>query len=426
MTDCYQLLILGNGFDLHCGLKSSYKDFFNNSILDTTVKSFGIKRMKISDAGFWENLLFEYYKISGDMDYNWCDIEEIIKSNLLLIYYGEDTTKTDLRNGLFYRALDFIKNNGDIRNEQMCSDTPIKKYLFTYCVQFFNNIEFREKLHYELLPLLSQNLLENLNKLENRFCKYLRDNIVNPNNKREINNNYIISAVNLLSAITGFSTYTFHHINDIINNGLSDVYINTEHGPQHLVKKTNFLSGYFPALTNTYILNFNYTNLFDILEVQCPCNFDNVHGKLCNQACRIPCESSNIIFGIDDTLIHSHNTNSDLRLFSKTYRKMCNKNTPTNILPANDNPSTSVIIKFYGHSLSEADYSYFQSIFDYYNLYGNNKISLIFYYSKGYEQNDEIYQLINTYGKTLSNQDQGKNLMHKLLLENRLKILEIP
>lgn len=23
-----QLLILGNGFDLHCGLKSSYKDFF--------------------------------------------------------------------------------------------------------------------------------------------------------------------------------------------------------------------------------------------------------------------------------------------------------------------------------------------------------------------------------------------------------------
>lgn len=34
-------------------------------------------------------------------------------------------------------------------------------------------------------------------------------------------------------------------------------------------------------------------------------------------------------------------------------------------------------------------------------------------------------QLINTYGKTLSNKDQGKNLTHKLLLENRLKIVEI-
>ena len=31
----YQLLILGNGFDLHCGLKSSYKDFFRSEILDT-------------------------------------------------------------------------------------------------------------------------------------------------------------------------------------------------------------------------------------------------------------------------------------------------------------------------------------------------------------------------------------------------------
>ena len=27
-----QLLILGNGFDLHCGLKSSYKDFFQNEV----------------------------------------------------------------------------------------------------------------------------------------------------------------------------------------------------------------------------------------------------------------------------------------------------------------------------------------------------------------------------------------------------------
>ena len=78
-------------------------------------------------------------------------------------------------------------------------------------------------------------------------------------------------------------------------------------------------------------------------------------------------------------------------------------------------------IKFYGHSLNEADYSYFQSIFDYYNLYENNNVGLIFYYSKGYEQTDKVYRLINTYGKTLSNKDQGKNLTHKLLLENRLK-----
>ncbi|EFW89331.1 AbiH family protein [Streptococcus equinus] len=27
MTEASQLIVLGNGFDLHCGLKSSYKDF---------------------------------------------------------------------------------------------------------------------------------------------------------------------------------------------------------------------------------------------------------------------------------------------------------------------------------------------------------------------------------------------------------------
>ena len=75
--------------------------------------------------------------------------------------------------------------------------------------------------------------------------------------------------------------------------------------------------------------------------------------------------------------------------------------------------------------MSEADYSYFQSIFDYYNLYSNNNVSLLFYYSEGYEQTDAIYNLINEYGKTLSNKEQGKNLLHKLLLENRLKIIKI-
>ena len=110
-------------------------------------------------------------------------------------------------------------------------------------------------------------------------------------------------------------------------------------------------------------------------------------------------------------------------MFSKTYRKMLDTSTPISILPPNDNAPLE--IKFYGHSLSEADYSYFQSIFDYYDLYGNNNVSLIFYYSNEFEQNDEIYRLINSYGRTLMNQEQGKNLIHNLLLENRLKIVEV-
>lgn len=88
---------------------------------------------------------------------------------------------------------------------------------------------------------------------------------------------------------------------------------------------------------------------------------------------------------------------------------MLDTTVPIKILQNNDNLAT---IKFYGHSLSKADYSYFQSIFDYYNLYGNSSVDLVFYYSKGYEQIDAIYKLINSYGQSPNNKEQGKNLIH--------------
>ena len=50
-----QLLILGNGFDLHCGLKSSYFDFFQSTILDTISERFGIIGTKLDKPFyFWE------------------------------------------------------------------------------------------------------------------------------------------------------------------------------------------------------------------------------------------------------------------------------------------------------------------------------------------------------------------------------------
>ena len=70
MTNSTQLLILGNGFDLHCGLKTSYKDFFRSEILDTYTEYCGYPKMKADCKGFWEGSPFEYYKTNGDKDYN--------------------------------------------------------------------------------------------------------------------------------------------------------------------------------------------------------------------------------------------------------------------------------------------------------------------------------------------------------------------
>lgn len=413
-----QLLILGNGFDLHCGLKSSYKDFFQSTILDTIGGRYGLQQMKAGVSGFWETLLFGYYTTFGKVNYNWCDIETIIKNTVLAI--------GNRNKGLAFEALESVKRCKD-PNEIKSVYGTIEHFIYINCMSIFYDTLYSGKTYSdnEAYSLLINRILQELHKFERGFCKYIKNNIVNPNNEKEYNTQYIVNAMNLLNILTGFTDIRYETIDDIIERQeeayykpLSPTMYQSDWREKHI------LSQEFSNLHSVNILSFNYTALFDILGVQSPCLYNNVHGKLCMNKCAENCASCNIIFGIDDTIIQSQEENFELHKFSKTYRKMLIADAETSILPKKDNQM--IEIKFYGHSLSEADYSYFQSIFDYYNLYENNKVSLIFYYSKGFEQTDEVYRLINTYGKTLSNKDQGKNLTHKLLLENRLKIIEIP
>lgn len=413
-----QLLILGNGFDLHCGLKSSYKDFFQSTILDTIGGRYDLQQMKAGVSGFWETLLFGYYTTFGKVNYNWCDIETIIKNTVLAI--------GNRNKGLAFEALESVKRRED-SNEIKSVYGTIEHFIYINCMSIFYDTLYSGKTYSdnEAYSLLINRILQELHKFERGFCKYIKNNIVNPNNEKEYNTQYIVNAMNLLNTLTGFTDIRYETIDDIIERQeeayykpISPTMYQSDWREKHI------LSQEFSNLHSVNILSFNYTALFDILGVQSPCLYNNVHGKLCMNKCAENCASCNIIFGIDDTVIQSQEENFELHKFSKTYRKMLIADAETSILPKIDNQM--VEIKFYGHSLSEADYSYFQSIFDYYNLYENNKVSLIFYYSKGFEQTDEVYRLINTYGKTLSNKDQGKNLTHKLLLENRLKIIEVP
>ena len=410
-----QLVILGNGFDLQCGLKSSYKDFFRQAILDTTTINFGVKKMQAGVSGFWENLLLEYFIQYGDKDYKWCDIEDIIKNTL-----------QSINNKEFHSAFICVYNKRDPIEDAKHIDDKIRRYIFMYCAETLYSFSTQTKdfSDREMLSLLMRNLLQELNNFERRFCNYIKYNIVNPEKENELNTNYIVNVVNLLEKITGFSNRNFDTIGNIVHKEVKEFEeVISPYQKSRTIKEANVLSKEFAKLKHTHILSFNYTNIFDILEVEAPCLYSNVHGKLCNSHCDESCTLSNIIFGIDDNIIQSQSKDTELQLFSKTYRKMFKTNTPTSILPSNS--VTPITLKFYGHSLSEADYSYFQSIFDYYNLYSNNNISLTFYYSEGYEQTDAIYRLINIYGKSLSNKEQGKNLIHKLLLENRLNIIKL-
>lgn len=177
-------------------------------------------------------------------------------------------------------------------------------------------------------------------------------------------------------------------------------------------------------LTNnerTNILSFNYTSPFkDSSNIV---NFRNVHGDL----------DHHCIIGIDQVSINGNGNRDDDEYnyrFTKTYRimQLASDRQEKHILNKNIKS-----IVFYGHSLAAADYSYFQSIFDFYSIYDSD-VTLVFYYSV-YDKNkkeeiiktqfDSIRKLLLEYGDTLDNKDHGKNLLHKLLLEDRLIIKEL-
>lgn len=111
------------------------------------------------------------------------------------------------------------------------------------------------------------------------------------------------------------------------------------------------------------VLSFNYTGPKEMkLSNNLATSYVNIHGKL----------GGEIVFGIDGKGMM---TNRSVAPFTKTYRLMA-MGGPKHyeVLPGNVD-----LIKFFGHSLASADYSYFQAMFDSIDLYDGDTC-LAFYY----------------------------------------------
>src|SRR5690606_22934689 len=134
-----------------------------------------------------------------------------------------------------------------------------------------------------------------------------------------------------------------------------------------LVKTLSKLTKY----NYTNILSFNYT-LLDIAKTEIP-NIkyvENIHGSINDKYIIIGIDSSNIKY--DDYQY----------IFTKTYRKVelfvNNSSNQGSVNKYLDKEINKIV--FYGHSLNEHDHAYFQTIFDFYDLY-NSSLTLVFKYS---------------------------------------------
>ncbi|MFT9004143.1 MAG: AbiH family protein [Liquorilactobacillus hordei] len=354
MNEQKQLLILGNGFDLNCGLKSSYKDFFDwkykekspgfkladfSSTLKEKIENvketrkgefYPYLKEKFENLNSWDFLFLIHTFLEENEEKNlfrWCDIETII--GITLGHLGAHSAYTDME--YFPNIVEFFFVQNDINYEK---------------------------------------LLEELNEIEDAFKKFLSEqvNSVNYSNKTREKLNYLTAGSNVAD-----------------------------------------------------ILSFNYT-LSEIKDegVEKLRSFFNVHGNL---------ESGKIIFGIDSQDIAPR---SGYYIFTKTYRSLISgfNNKRTKGLQKDITKIT-----FYGHSLSAGDYSYFESIFDFYDIYSSDVVIEFycclyeggpFYLKENNSIKKENYKaiinLISHYSGSLK-ESHGNNLLHKLLLENRLKIV---
>ncbi|MDR7696866.1 AbiH family protein [Lactococcus lactis] len=380
-----QLIVLGNGFDLACGLKSTYYDFFDYI--------YGQQIVNTKSNNFWYDIFKNYKQESIE---NWADIEEQILIQLKNIEY-------------LYNEKILIEGRGNSETSSLAESEHKEKNIPN---NIYVTLEF-------LLPYFvkvrsekttQNNLKKQLLILENDFRKYLLS-ITKNNADDGIHYKYYMKS-KVLNKYIQLCNSSESHNSDLVSK-LEDTTLYNQYSLVNKFDET--LSKIYKEKNSdeNLVLTFNYTKVWDVENIR------NIHGDL---------DNGNIIFGIDYDKLNNNFKKAPIE-FSKSYRVLENGLTSTF-----DISSDIDIIKIYGHGLGKADYSYYQSIFDSVDLY-HGKTKVMFFWSdyKGKEK-EQIHKdfvkgvtnLIEEYGTTFSNKDHGRNLFTKLLLENRLTIEEIP
>ena len=370
-----ELYILGNGFDLYLGLKTRYSDYFKNRKISEEF----FEKIKL----IFKNSIGSYNYDARGKVYAVFDYDETLLNMQIIQLYK------DIEKNLFYLYLIFLKKCDLNWNEVESNIFPFirdtSKIFKLKMETILGNIEKNEMYKYLLIAKAIIKDRKNLSFLD-----------------------FMMEQLNLFEKDFG--------------NYIGSLEIKEEN--------KNRLINIFRTTCRKKIINFNY-NIFlqDLIDRYKDIAFSEIEIprriKPIESIVNIHGDFKNPIFGID-----SHNSEEQFQNFTKTSRILNNDTVGNFELPKPEKLGT---INFFGHSLSEADYSYFQSLFDYYDIYSSN-IKLNFMYSE-YDKNDltrakrethnNVVKLMNNYGEKLENKDKGKNLLHKLLIENRIKLINV-
>lgn len=520
-----QLIVMGNGFDLLCGLKTTYDCFFDKVFGLSVITNIWLKylrKVKHEELGTYEWVLnskvrpeFKKYIVS----YVKNNIGKIDNLNQLIINarrefiiemdekylkklkgkisdkqytnYSDELDKLDFEilNPWLVVALGafiYIDHKSSIK---WCDVETIIYKVVTWVLKEHDDCVSKVAPKRSKKPNVYVSVEHNLAEktLDEGFARLFEDCLFSGNNSlgqqelsqqkfRQIIENCFYKddksidekAIEMLNALVDFE----HHFSDFINGqtGTKNISDETDQKSKYYCKARELIEKIvYPDLpeknfyknteTNIDVLNFNYS-LDERFENYLVDNFDpranlkinswsNIHGVACydvdsakkeiNDRNDIQGTSHFIdlpapIFGIDnhDILDSDKDGNMDFddprSIFTKSFRLMDNH---INSIRNNTFQKDIDVITFIGHSLSHADYSYFESIFDQYDIF-HSDVKLEFYYYKGNSEEEarknerevmrKVVNLLTSYGLTLRN-EHGENIINKMMLEQRLTII---
>lgn len=373
-------LVIGNGFDLSCGIKTKYSDFFlfdenKNEILNRWLSDFSCKVKSYVDfklsksnrdefwvgfpfiekANFWDIFFFIIsYENTNFKNWTWCDIEKIMESWLInnseSIYVSKEESFDTLYN-IF-------------RGKISISEVDLKTaYLVATCYRFNNEMIFdNERKFYGFL-------LDELKKFEKNFGDYIYN-----------------QQIDGLSRSMGFVFQKRSFFN------MTKVLINSLCNPANLVSIDSF-------------------------------NYGNVHESFNNLLHHINGNTNYPIFGIDSNLFLPPNPKY---IFSKTSRRMEMDLKSDDVVEIKE--CENLVI--FGSSLSSSDYSYFFSVFDKIAIIDTNKRNKIVFAYKIYDGKNEqdikdslmynVVTLFQEYSRYKGLKEQPNRLLDYLTTQGRV------
>lgn len=375
-------VVIGNDFDLHCGLKSKYSDYFNYykekyGYIKQWIISFGseviTKRFigrsfdeiggafkNFDDVNVWD-FIFEIISDDENKDFRWCDIEDAMIDCLTEPHLDKmQVPNQKLSLTAVYKA---IQNP----NVDLSITTPNFFALVTFIKR---KVEYRkfsgEEEYFEFL-------LNELRKFEINFGKYL------------------------MRQHDYFDGFVNHHNSDY----------------DHKAKDTLCILSNIDNIVS--IDSFNYGSFNDD---KLDALLRNINGNL-----DMP------IFGIDTTRFRNDDARS---IFSKTNRRM----ELDMLVPSTYENKEFENVVVFGHSLSKNDYSFFFPLLDKLEMtnFSSNK-KIVFAFSVFDEKHSYIIKsnhrkainsLFASYAAFKGYQNEPERLLDALTTQGRILSFEVP